>query len=145
MSLSMSVDERQAFLADVHVGILSVQHAGRGPLTVPIWYSYEPGGTIDIITGSATRKAELIAAAGRFSLCVQTEVPPYRYVSVEGVVAATDSPVDPAERQASAYRYLGREFGDLYLEATAERDEESVVIRLRPETWLSADFSKEFG
>ncbi len=145
MSLTMTIDERQAFLADVHVGILSVAHAGRGPLSVPVWYTYEPGGTVDIITGAATRKAELITAAGRFSLCVQTEVPPYRYVSVEGAVARTDSPVDPAERQASAYRYLGREFGDQYLEATAESDEANVVIRMRPETWLSADFAKEFG
>ena len=145
MSLTMGVDERQAFLADVHVGILSVQQDGRGPLAVPVWYSYEPGGTINVLTGATTRKATLIAAAGRFSLCTQTEDPPYRYVSVEGVVVATDALVDPAERQALAFRYLGPEFGALYLEASAARDEASVVIRMRPEHWLSADFSKEFG
>ena len=33
---SMSVAEREAFLADVHVGILAIERPGRGPLALPI-------------------------------------------------------------------------------------------------------------
>ena len=40
MSLAMTREEREQFLADVHVGIISIQEDGRGPLTVPIWYMY---------------------------------------------------------------------------------------------------------
>jgi len=40
----MTKQERETFLADLHVGIISVPEQGRGPLTVPIWYLYEPGG-----------------------------------------------------------------------------------------------------
>ncbi|HVA05352.1 MAG TPA: pyridoxamine 5'-phosphate oxidase family protein [Acidimicrobiales bacterium] len=145
VSLAMTRSEREAFLADLHVGVLSVQEDRHGPLTVPIWYSYAPGGTVNIITGAGTRKAQRIAAAGRFSLCAQTETPPYRYVSVEGPVVATDSPVDPDERRDLAYRYLGQEFGDLYLQATAARDASSVAIRMQPASWLTTDFTKEFG
>jgi hypothetical protein len=39
MSLAMTKPEREAFLADVHVGVISIPEPGRGPLTVPVWYS----------------------------------------------------------------------------------------------------------
>jgi nitroimidazol reductase NimA-like FMN-containing flavoprotein (pyridoxamine 5'-phosphate oxidase superfamily) len=35
MSLIMTQQEREAFLADVHVGVISISDEGRGPLTVP--------------------------------------------------------------------------------------------------------------
>ena len=57
MSLTMTKEEREAFLAAVHVGVISVAEDGRGPLTVPIWYSYEPGGEVRVITARASRKA----------------------------------------------------------------------------------------
>jgi len=36
VTLAMTPDEREAFLAGVHVGVLAVEEAGRGPLTVPV-------------------------------------------------------------------------------------------------------------
>jgi hypothetical protein len=81
MSLAMTKREREAFLADLHVGIISIPEEGRGPLTVPIWYSYEPGGELRVVTARTSRKAQLLQHAGRFSVCVQTETPPYKYVS----------------------------------------------------------------
>lgn len=145
MSLAMSPAERAAFLADVHVGVLSVANGDRGPLTVPVWYTYEPGGLVSVITGRASQKAQRIDAARRFSLCAQTETAPYKYVSVEGPVAAIDDPVDPAERREVAYRYLGAEFGDGYLAATEAEAATNVTIRMRPERWLSVDYAKQFS
>ena len=145
MSLTMTSTERETFLAGVHVGILSVDEPGRGPLTVPVWYAYRPGGTVDIITGAQSAKARRLRAAGRCSVCAQTEEPPYSYVSVEGPVSAEESTVSPDERRAMAYRYLGPEVGDLYLAATAEDAAQSIVFRLSPERWLTTDFSKQFG
>jgi nitroimidazol reductase NimA-like FMN-containing flavoprotein (pyridoxamine 5'-phosphate oxidase superfamily) len=141
----MSREEREAFLADVHVGVLSVGRPSRGPLSVPVWYTYTAGGPISVITGGTSRKALLIADAGRFSLCAQSEAPPYKYVSVEGPVTSTETPVDPDERRAEAHRYLGREYGDLYLEATAESAPSNCVIRMMPEAWYTADFAKQYG
>jgi nitroimidazol reductase NimA-like FMN-containing flavoprotein (pyridoxamine 5'-phosphate oxidase superfamily) len=144
-SLAMTAAERQAFLADVHVGVVSVASGDRGPLSVPIWYSYEPGGLLSFNTGRTSRTAEQIRAAGRFSVCAQTETAPYQYVSVEGPVAAIDDPSDPTERKALAYRYLGAELGDLYLVATEADAATNVTIRMRPEHWLSVDYAKQFG
>jgi nitroimidazol reductase NimA-like FMN-containing flavoprotein (pyridoxamine 5'-phosphate oxidase superfamily) len=144
VSVTMNEEERQGFLADVHVGVLSVGREGRGPLTVPVWYTYVPGGVVTVMTGGSSAKARLIAAAGRFSLCAQSETAPYKYVSVEGPVTETEERVDPDEARAMAYRYLGPEFGDLYLAATAETAAENVAIHMAPESWLASDFSKEY-
>ncbi|HEY4028227.1 MAG TPA: pyridoxamine 5'-phosphate oxidase family protein [Candidatus Dormibacteraeota bacterium] len=142
MSTMMSVEEREAFLADVHVGVLSVAgRNGRAPLSVPIWYGYEPGGVVTFITGESSRKTKLLRETGRCSLCAQLEAPPYRYVTVEGPVVAID-PIDPEVRRAIAYRYLGPEQGATWMASTASGMAGSVVVRVRPEHWLSADFGK---
>src|SRR6266478_1875689 len=99
----MTKQERESFLADLHLGIISVADNGRGPLTVPIWYSYEPGGEVRVVTGGTSRKAQLLRTARRFSLCAQTETPPYKYVSVEGPIVAIDRGQDlPARWRRSA-------------------------------------------
>lgn len=144
MSLRMTTEEREAFLAGLHVGVFSVERPGRAPLATPVWYAYEPGGLVSIITGTDTVKGRLVAEAGRFSLCAQDETPPYRYVTVEGPVETTES-VDPEERKAMAYRYLGEEFGNAYLEATAGAAHGEVALRMRPERWLTVDYHKQFG
>jgi nitroimidazol reductase NimA-like FMN-containing flavoprotein (pyridoxamine 5'-phosphate oxidase superfamily) len=46
MSLTMTKQERETFLADAHIGIISIAEEGRGPLTVPIWYAYDAGGDL---------------------------------------------------------------------------------------------------
>ena len=142
MSLNMSRAEREEFLAGVHVGVLSVaSDDGTGPLAMPVWYSYRPGGTVNVSTGRATRKAAAIRAAGRFSLCVQDERPPYKYVTVEGPVVIEDARQD--ERLELARRYLGTDGGDAYIAANPGGTE--VMIRMNPERWLTADHGKAPG
>ena len=68
MSLAMMKQECEAFLADVHVGVISIPEPGRGPLTVPIWYSYDPGGELRVVTARTSRQGQLLARSGRFSL-----------------------------------------------------------------------------
>ncbi len=118
----MSRVEREAFLADVHVAVISVAQPGRAPLAVPIWYAYEPGAEVRMVTGRTSRKATLIRAAGRVTLCVQTEQAPYKYVSVEGPVSFDDADVERDVRPL-AHRYLGAEMGDMYLQMTAAERE----------------------
>lgn len=151
MSVTMTKEEREAFLAALHVGVLAVTQEGHAPLTVPIWYAYTPGGEVHIITGRRSPKTALIERAGRFSLCAQDEAPPYRYVTVEGPVVAID-PVDrERDTRPMAHRYLGMAGGDEYMARMASRNQGadppptngSVLIRMRPARWLTADFGKE--
>ncbi|MBI4514746.1 MAG: pyridoxamine 5'-phosphate oxidase family protein [Deltaproteobacteria bacterium] len=141
MSLAMSRTERETFLAAVRVAVVSVAAPGRAPLCLPIWYSYEPGGAVRFATGGSSRKAALMRAAGRASLCVQTETPPYQYVSVEGPITIRE-PDFETDLRPLAYRYLGQEMGDWYLRTTASERADSVLVTLTPERWLSADYNK---
>jgi hypothetical protein len=145
MSTIMTSEERQAFLAAVHVGIVSASQDGRGPLTVPVWYSYEPGGNVQIVTERHSRKAKLLELGTRISLCVQDESPPYRYASVEGPIVRIDSSDVERNERPLARRYLGREAGDHYVASAMEgrADDAMIVVEMRPERWLSADYSKE--
>lgn len=148
MSFAMSVAEREHFLAGVHVGVLSVAVKGQGeaggseraPLAAPVWYDYQPGGRVSVITGRSSRKGVALAAAGRMSLCAQDENPPYRYVTVEGPVEIEE--LDPAERLAMARRYLGDEGGEQYVASNPDPASENVMIRMRPEHWLTVDYGK---
>ena len=142
MALTMTRVEREAFLADLHVGMISIAEEGRGPLTVPIWYAYALGGELRLITGRNSRKGRLLTQAGRFSLCVQTETPPYRYVSVEGPITATEAVDVERDLRPLAHRYLGAAEGDSFVEQTRRSQGDSILIRMRPQRWLTADYSK---
>ena len=77
MSLYMSKAERETFLADAHIGVLSISDGDRGPLSTPIWYLYEPGGNLRVSFGPNSRKAKLVSGGTRVSLVVQTETAPW--------------------------------------------------------------------
>ncbi len=138
----MSAAEREEFLIGVHVGVLSVAVGTAGQtLAVPVWYNYQPGGLLTVLTGRRSRKAAAIRAAGRFGLCVQDDKPPYCYVSVEGPVVSEEE-LDPAERLAMARRYLGTAGGDRYVTDNPDPGRKNVAFRMRPERWLSQDQGK---
>lgn len=143
--MSLSLEERQEFLAAPRVAALSVS-AGtdRGPLTVPVWYQYSAGGEAWVLTSAASRKAGLIRAAGRFTLMVERSEPTVRYVAVEGPVTRTVPGTDEHLWELSR-RYLPPEAVAPYVEfATAELGEQ-IVVYLRPEHWVSADLGSWQG
>jgi hypothetical protein len=61
------------------------------------------------------------------------------------VVSVAPCADEPVERRL-AQRYLGREGGDADIAATAARREAepNVLVRIRPERWLSVDYGKAF-
>lgn len=137
--MALSQDEREEFLAEPHIGALSV-YAGdtRGPLTLPIWYQYAPGGEPWILTGAGSRKTRLIETNGFFSLMVERLAPTIRYVSVDGAVSSIEPGTD-AHLEEITRRYLSGEAADKYLEFARNELGENVVITMQPQHWLSAD------
>lgn len=136
----MTIEEREAFLADLHVGILSVARDGKGPLSLPIWYQYAEG-EVTIHISDSSVKALLLRRHGRATLTVQNESPPYQYVMVEGPVSI-DS--DNRDVLAMASRYLGPELGARYAEQNPPTAD-SVSVHLHPESWLTCDYGKTGG
>ena len=136
----MSQAEKQEFLAGLHVGVLSIAQHGRGPLTVPVWYDYTPGGDLWFLTGRDSRKGRLLENGVRVSLCAQTETAPYKYVSVEGPITSITPSDREREGRPMARRYLGAKMGDQYTDSSAADD--SVTVRMKPDRWLAVDYSK---
>jgi len=139
--MSLTVEERERFLAEPHIAALSVAAgADRGPLTLPIWYQYTPGGEAWILTPARSRKVKLIEAAGRFTLMVERLEPTVRYVSVEGPVARLVPGTDEMLQEMSG-RYLPPDQAEAYIQFARAELGEQVAVHLRPERWLSADLS----
>ena len=137
--MALTREQREQFLAEPHIAALAVDAGeGRAPLALPIWYQYTPGGDIWIMTGRDSRKHELIRAAGRFSLLVERLEPTIRYVSVEGPVVDTRPGTLEDLREISA-RYLPAEKVDGYVEFASKNHGEQVIIRMRPERWVTSD------
>lgn len=136
----MTKAEREAFLAGVHVGVLAVDEPGRGPCAMPVWYVYDDG-VVVVHTNASSLKGQLLAAAGRATLTVQSETAPYQYVSVEGPVTLTREHGDVV---ALATRYLGAELGRWYAEQNPP-DDDSMLVRLTPEHWRTFDYNKLFA
>jgi PPOX class probable F420-dependent enzyme len=141
----MSQQEKETFLAAVHVGVLSIPREGQAPLTVPVWYGYEAGGEIWFVTGRTSHKGQLLTLGCLVSLCVQDEKPPYKYVTVEGTVSAVKRSEVERDVRPLAHRYLGRERGDHFVATTggAEAREENILVCVRPQRWLAVDYGKE--
>jgi len=147
VSYAMTREEREAFLAEVHVGVIGIERPGRAPLALPIWYTYEPGADLWIMIEIGSLKERLLKRAERFTLCVQNETPPYKFVSVEGPIVSMRPSDKERDERNMATRYLGPELGDHYIAATKAdpTNRPGVIVTMRPEKWITSDFAKQFG
>ena len=144
VSLAMTRGECEAFLAEVHIGVVSINDPERGPLTAPLYYAYEPGGEIRFSTPASSRKGRLLAPGTRVSFLVQKEEMPQAYVSVEGPVTQILASTQEAEVEI-AQRYLGEEVARNYVASRQElrANDPNVIVHVRPERWLSRDFMRQ--
>src|SRR3989454_3855877 len=60
--------EREAFLADTHVAVVSIADGERGPLAVPIWYAYTPGGALRDRKSTRLNSSHLVISYAVFCL-----------------------------------------------------------------------------
>jgi nitroimidazol reductase NimA-like FMN-containing flavoprotein (pyridoxamine 5'-phosphate oxidase superfamily) len=146
MPRPMTREERERFLSEPHVGVVSVADGDRGPLTSPVWYLYPAGQEIVFCTRKETRKMRLLAVGTRVSFLAQVEgdlakgVLP-RYVSVEGPVVKLEAADLDRDLRPIVHRYLGQQVGDGYLKATrGDVATDEFVVHIRPERWLTRDF-----
>ena len=145
-SPAMTQQDWEAFLAEPRIGVLSVaSDDGRPPLAVPVWHHYEPGGELTFFTGTqgrTARKTRLIEKAGVISFNVQKPEPPYKYATIEGSLVGIERPPSPEQMLAIVRRYLPEEMAQGFVDAEQANPGPSLVLfRVRPERWLTADFS----
>ena len=142
----MSKQEREEFLADIHVAVLSVAGAdGQAPTSVPTFYAYEPDGAITMFTGTqrrTPRRIERILEAGVVTLVAQREEMPPAYVTVEAEVSEIGRPT-PDQMLTITRRYMPEEQAQGFVQAELGDPENTVVLlTLTPKRWFSSDTSR---
>jgi PPOX class probable F420-dependent enzyme len=122
--------ERDAFLQEANVAVLSTLDRRGRPHGVPIWFLYEDGVFV-MITGRRSQKARNIERNPEVSLVIDRRTLPYYAVMVQGPAEIGPAPSRELHRRM-AVRYLGEELGQDYHERRYSED--AVTIRLRPAT-----------
>lgn len=141
MFMKLTKEEREAFLAGARIAIIGISEKGRGPLTAPVWYWYEPGGDVWFETQPYSLKGKLLHSGKRISLCVQDENPPYAYVSVEGPITEVTISDRELHEIPMAIRYLGEQAGREYIASLAPGVWNRYIMR--PERWLTYNGLKD--
>lgn len=136
----MTREAREAFLEDLHVGVLSIPNGEAAPLTAPVWYDYRAGGDLWFLTGKTSQKGKLLKVGVPVTIVAQSEQMPYAYVSVEGSVSAIRACDKEADTRPMARRYLGEQMGDMYTEN--DDASTSVHVSVTPTRWLTVDYSR---
>jgi hypothetical protein len=148
MPRDLTAAEREQFLAEPRVGVLSVAAGnGRPPLTVPVWHAYQPGGELTFFTGTqgrSARKAGLLEKSGTVSFCVQKPDYPYRYTTVEATIVKADHSPSVDDVVTITSRYLPPDAARGFAEAEINNPAHTFVLfHARPDRWSSIDFGEE--
>lgn len=123
--------EVRAFLSEAtRTGKLGWVAADGRPLVAPVWFVVD-GGDLLFNTGRDTAKGRAIARDPRLTICVDSEIPPYGFVQVQGAATVSE---DPAEllRSATAIaaRYMGPERAEEFGRRNGVPGE--LLVRLTP-------------
>ena len=149
MPRPLTEQEREAFLAEPHIAVLSLPSDDeRPPLAFPVWYGYRPGGEITYYTHRTepkSRKLRLLHEGGVVSLCVQREELPYKYVTVEGTVIAENESPTAEQKLAIVRRYLPADDARAYVDGEMASGANLVLFTIRPDRWAGFDFGEDAG
>ena len=141
---ALSAAERDVFLSESRVAVLSVERPNGAPLSLPIWYAYF-GGRFWLDTIPESLHGRLMRAAGRATICVQKEEEPQRYVTAAGPVCfLTDAELRAdgwtergvADRIAS--RYLSGEDLERWIDAARPAFTLQIAVLTAETVWAAA-------
>jgi len=102
--------------------LATVRADGR-PHVAPVWFALDPAtaddgspiGDLVINTGADTLKGKALRRDPRVALCVDDELPPYSFVSIEGVATVSEELSEVAHWAAViGGRYMGAENAEEY-------------------------------
>lgn len=139
----MTVAEREAFLAESRIGVISIVNPNpeRPPLSVPIWYLYDSAVGVSIMTEPRSAKGRALHAAKAFTLVVQDTESPRKYVSVEGPVVEERHGEKERDLRALANRYMSAKDADAYVASYKDGPFGHMYV-MEPRIWLTNDIGK---
>ncbi len=123
------VDDREAFLQEPNLAVLTSVGAIGKPHGAPVWYLYDDG-VFTISTDRGSKKHRNLQANPNVCLVIDKRTLPYFALMAHGA-AQLGSPLSEEDRLRMAVRYLGEERGKRYFDRTTGED--AITVRLRPE------------
>ena len=127
--------DREQFLKEANIAVLSTVDAAGRPHGAPVWYLYD-NGVFTISTGRGSQKHRNIERNPEVSLVIDSRTVPYYALMISGR-AEIGPPFSPDERLRLAVRYLGEEMGRRYIEMT--RGEDSISLSIQPRKTIEFD------
>ena len=124
----MTDDEREAFLREANVAVLSTVDSRGRPHAAPVWYLYDDG-VFRISTGVGSQKHKNIEANPNISLVIDQRVLPYYAVMIQGT-AEIGPGFSEEDGLTLAVRYLGEDLGKRY--AQTQTTEASISLTIKP-------------
>lgn len=120
-----------AFLTEgTRTGKLGFVAADGRPLVAPVWFLVEDGDLV-FNTGAGTAKGRAVARDPRVVLCVDSEVPPYGFVQVQGTATTGEDPAELVRTATEiAARYVGPERAEEFGRRNGVPGE--LVVRITP-------------
>ena len=131
----MTDEEREAFLREANVAVLSTVDARGRPHAAPVWYLYDDG-VFRISTGDGSQKHRNILANPNISLVIDQRALPYYAVMVQGT-ADIGPAFSDEDSLRLAVRYLGENLGERYAGRTDA--EASISLTIRPRKLIVYD------
>lgn len=124
-------DVVRAFLSEgTRTGKVGFVAADGRPLVAPVWFVLD-GSDVLFTTPGDSAKGRAVARDARLVLCVDSEVPPYAFVQVQGTASVSE---DPAELLRWATALGGRYMGAARAEEFGRRNgvPGELLVRLHP-------------
>ena len=115
-------------------GKLATVKKDGSPHLVPIWFIVDDNDNGDIIftTNSTSVKAKNIQRDNRISICVDDQVPPFSFVTVEGTAKIQHYKHNELLKWATkiAQRYMGKKNAEAYGKRNSTEGE--ILVRIKP-------------
>jgi PPOX class probable F420-dependent enzyme len=104
--------------------------ASGAPQVTTMWFR-RAGDTLRLVCEPEAAKARNIRRNPRVAVVVEDPDDPYRYTQFRGVATLDEDPATAAaETRLLAYRYLGRERGDAYLQGVTGEDLITITVHV---------------
>ena len=133
----MSKKEIKKFLMQgTLTGKLATVKKDGSPHVVPIWFIVDDNdndnGDIIFTTNSTSVKAKNIQRNNRISICVDDQVPPFSFVTVEGTAKIQHYKHNELLKWATkiAQRYMGKKNAEAYGKRNSTEGE--ILVRIKP-------------
>jgi hypothetical protein len=112
------------------------------PRVVSIWFHWDGK---DIVMGTlpGAPKLKALKTGDRVALTIDTNEPPHHVLSIRGTVEVTEVEGVVEEYAQAAVRYIGKEFGNAYVESLPPGIRMG-RIALRPDEVVILDFETRF-